>query len=104
MIVEEGRQWGSLVNLEAGLCRCSCMVILHATLGSRVQVDTIASQCMPIPPVVLLSRPNLLLPSSSSLAGGLRWYSGSRYHIDVDGELGGGVRIVGRKDRRRVRW
>lgn len=56
------------------------------------------------PPVVLHSRPNLLLPSSSSLAGGLRWYSGSRYHIDVDGELGGGVRIVGRKDRRRVRW
>lgn len=68
--VEEGRQWGSLVKVEVGLCRCDCMAVLHATLGSRVQVDTIASQCMPIFSVVSHSRPSLLLPSSCSLACG----------------------------------
>lgn len=46
------------------------MSVLHATLGSRVHVDTIASQCMPIFSVVSHSRPNLWLLSSCSLAGG----------------------------------
>lgn len=35
-----------------------------------MQVDTIASQCMPILSVVSHSRPDLLLPNSSSLVGG----------------------------------
>lgn len=35
-----------------------------------MHVDTIASQCMPISSVVSHSRPDLLLPNSSSLVGG----------------------------------
>jgi hypothetical protein len=100
--LEEGRQYVCLVKVEARLCRCNRMAVIHATLGSRVQVDTIASQCIPLSLRGVAQPPRYSLPSSSSLGGGLSMVL--KFEVPYRccrAGLSGGGRIVGGKTEER---